>query len=176
MRNWGMIFVGGVLILLGLMSALSALFDINPWMICGPALLILAGVLILVSPRIGFPSENLRVRPFAGIRRKDTWQVKDEEFWTFVGDIRLDFTQAELPPGTSTIRITGFVGDVNLVIPEGIEFSLASTAFLNDTKIFGAKRETFFSMLHEQSQGFENADQKINIEMLYFVNDLDIVG
>ena len=60
MRNWGMIFVGGVLILLGLMSALSALFDINPWMICGPALLILAGVLILVSPRIGFPSHGVR--------------------------------------------------------------------------------------------------------------------
>ena len=176
MRNWGMIVVGGVLILLGLMSALSALFDINPWMICGPSLLILAGVLILLGPRIGFPSEDLRVRPFGGIRRMDTWLVGDEEFWTFVGDVRLDFTQAELPPGTSTMRVLGFVGDVNLVLPEGIEFSLSSTAFLNDTKIFGVKREIFFGTLREQSPGYENADRKINIEMLYFVNDLDIVG
>jgi hypothetical protein len=174
MRNWGMIVVGGFLVLIGLMSVISAIFDVNLSSICWPTLLILVGVLLLVGPRIGFPGENVQLRPLADIKRRDAWQVTDEEIWTFVGDVRLDFSQADIPPGVTTIRLVGFVGDVNLYIPEGFNYSISSTAFLTDIKVLGKKRQVFVSTLLEESEGYQSAESKIRLEMLYFVNDLDI--
>ncbi len=174
MRNWGMILVGGFLLMLGLMSVVSAIFEVNLSAVCWPAMLILIGVLLLIGPRIGFPGENVKLRPFADIKRRDVWQASDEEIWTFVGDVRMDFSQADIPHGETTIRLVGFVGDINLYVPEGLNYSIASTAFLTDVKLLGRKRQVFVSTLREKTDGYESAERKINLEMLYFVNDLDI--
>ena len=161
MRNRAMILVGSLLILLGLLSAISAIFDINLWMVCWPTLLILIGVLLLVGPRIGFPVEGVKILPISSIRRSESWQVGDEDIWTFVGDIRLDFSQAEIPSGVSTIRVVGFVGDIDFRIPEGVEYSISSTAFLTDFKLMGVKKQTFFGVFREKSAGYDIATHKI---------------
>jgi hypothetical protein len=174
MRNRGLILFGGFLITLGLMSAISTIFDINIWAFCLPTVLILLGVLLLIGPRVGFPAEGTNIRPLASIIRRDSWQVRDEEIWTFVGDIRMDFSQAEIPSGLTRIRIIGFVGDVNLYIPDDVDFAIESTAFLNTTKVMGVKRDLFLTTFRDQSLGFDSAERKFKIEMLYFVNDLDV--
>lgn len=174
MRNKGMIILGGFLLLVGLLSAISVIFKIDLWAFCFPTALILLGVLLLIGPRIGFPYESTKIFPLAGIRRSGEWQVEPEDILTFVGDIRLDFSQVQIPMGCTSIRIVGFVGDINLYIPDDLEYAIESTAFLTSSKVMGVKRDQFFTTFQQQSIGFESADRKIKIEMLYFVNDLDV--
>lgn len=174
MRNWGMLVLGGFLIILGILSALSAIFNINLWMVCWPTLLILIGVLLLLGPRIDFPAEGVKIRPLLNIRRQEQWSVSNEEIWCFVGNAYLDFRNAEIPSGLTTIRLVGFVGDIDLFLVEGIEYAIASTAFLTDSKITRLKDQTFINTFRYKTNGYDSASRKISIETLFFVNDLDV--
>jgi hypothetical protein len=174
MRNWGLILVGGAIIFFGVAALASTLFDINLWLVCGPMLLILLGVGLLVGPSIGFPGENTRILPIGEIRRRENWQVGSEDIWMFVGDLRLDFTQAELPPGGATLRLLAFVNDARLVLPPELEYRIESTGFLTTARIFGVKRDIFATTLREESPGYASAEQHVRIEFFAFVNDIKI--
>jgi hypothetical protein len=57
------------------------------------------------------------------VRRCEARQRVDasqREFWLFFGDVKLDFTQAQLPPGETHIRINGLIGDVDVIAPTDV--------------------------------------------------------
>jgi len=91
-----------------------------------------------------------------------------------VGDLRMDFSQALLPEGETTIRVVGFVGDINLVAPVDAGISVAASGFLTSAKIFGQKQDTFLATERYISEGYTEAARRLHIETLMFVNDLDI--
>jgi len=108
------------------------------------------------------------------VKRSGNWDVANEEIWMFVGDIRLDLTEASFPGGETTIRVIGFVGDLDIIAPPEVGLSVAATGFLNSTKLYGRKQDTFMSTLHHVSDGYSEAERKLHLEMLFFVNDLNI--
>jgi lia operon protein LiaF len=174
MRRNGLILIGGFLIALGFFQIISQVFNINFWAICFPIGLILLGVFIIWRPKIFWPGPDAKFRPFGDIKRHGDWQVSDEEFYIFVGDIRLDLTRAEIPPGVTTIRAYGFVGDVELLIAQNTGLSISSFAFLTDSKIMDRKRDVFVSPLNYRSEGYESAERKVRIETYFFVHELVI--
>ena len=174
MRNRGFIIVGSLLILWGGLVLVSELFGIDFGDICWPVALILVGLFLLVRPRMVVGKTRVNFIPLNNTRRSGPWQVASEEIYTFVGDTRLDLTQAELPTGETTLRVFGFVGDVKLVLPAEMEFSISSWAFVNDAHILGKKSDRFFSPVEYSSQGYANATHKIRFETYFFVADLDI--
>lgn len=173
MRNKGFVIFGGLLILFGILLILGQAFQINFWSICWPVALILLGVWLLVRPRF-VPSGELNISPLADIHRSGPWTVASEEFWTFVGDVDLDMTQADLPVGETRLRLFGFVNDIDLDLPPGVGFSLASTAFLSEARLLGQKQESFFIPLEFTSPDYETAERKVRLEVFCFVSDLKV--
>ena len=174
MRRNGLIIFGGLLIALGIFQIISQALNINFWAICFPIGLITIGILIIWRPKLFWPGPSAKFRPFGDINRQGDWLVENEEIYIFVGDIRLDLTRTVIPSGLSTIRLYGFVGDVDLLITQDTDFSISSYAFLTDSKILGRKRDVFVSPLDYSSEGFESAERKLRIETYFFVNELKI--
>ena len=174
MRNQGQILIGSLIILLGAALLAGQLLDVNIWTFCWPLGLIFLGVWLILRPRWVSPGTGVNLRPFGDVKRYGSWQVADEEIWMFVGDIHLDLVHASLPPGETIIRIFGFVGDVNLIVPQGLEFSVSSTAFLTDAKILQEKRDSFLSPVYFTSPAYQTAERKIRLEITFFIADLDV--
>jgi hypothetical protein len=174
MHNRGQILFGGLLLLLGLITLLGAVFEIDAWSLCWPAGLIALGILLLIRPRVSLGGVPTNIRPFGDLFRAGAWQVQNEEYWTFVGDIKLDFTQAYLPPGETTISILGFVGDVEVTVPPELALKITSTAFMTDSRIKKIKQDNFLTGLYHVSPGYETAEQKLHLRLTYFVVDLDV--
>ena len=114
MRNQGLILIGVVLIAAGLMFLLGNLFDINLGAYCFPVGLILLGVFLMLRPRMVAPGTRSDVLLIGDLDRSGTWDVTDEEVWAFIGDINYDLTKASIPKGDTTIRVTGFINDVEI--------------------------------------------------------------
>jgi lia operon protein LiaF len=174
MRNRGQIIFGSLLLFFGLVLILGNIFHINIWAVCWPTGLILVGIWFLLRPRLNQPGSGINISPLANIRRYGSWTVRNEETWIIVGDIKLDMTQAEIPLGETTIHSYGFVGDVRLIVPQGIGLSITSTAFLTDAKILGQKGDHFFIPVYYTSENYATAERKVRLETLYFVIDLDV--
>jgi hypothetical protein len=172
MRNWMIIWLGVLLIAWGLLVLVSNLLDIPFWTICWPTMLILIGVWMILAPRLTPPGALLK---FVGdIRREGEWQVQEEEIWNFVGDLHLDFRQANIPSGETLLRLTGFVGDVELRIPKEVGLAISSSAFVSDTSVYGSKDDTIGIPFSYQSAGYAEAERKLRVELKHFVVDLDV--
>ena len=110
MRNQGQIFIGAVLVFLGLLYIISNVFHIDIGAICWPTALILLGVWLIWRPKLTLGGGAVNINPLCNIRRSGAWPVEPEEIWMFVGDVRLYFSQTEIPSGETAFRIFGFVG------------------------------------------------------------------
>jgi len=174
MRNRGQLFIGILLTLIGLMFLVGDLFDVNVWAFCWPVGLILLGVWLLLRPQLVSSDTAVRQKILGDIHRDGVWQVANEEIWIGVGDVDLDMTSADIPTGETRLRVFGFVGDVDVLVPEGVGVSVSSMAFVTDARVLGQKRDSFLAPVHLTSDDYETAERKIRLETTFFVGDLKV--
>jgi predicted membrane protein len=174
MRNRGQAFIGVSHVLNGLMFLLGELLDVDVWKFCWPVAIILLGVWLLFRPRLVGPDTRVRQRILGDIRRYGSWQVADEEIWIGIGDVKLDMTEADVPLGETRIRVFGFVGDVDLFVPEDVGVEVCCTAFVSEVKGLGRKRENFVGVFTSASENYGVAERKVRLETTFFVNDVRV--
>jgi hypothetical protein len=174
MRKQWQVLVGLALILVGLTLLVGVLFRVNVWTFCWPAGLIALGGWLLLRPALARSGTRVRVHPLADVRRKGAWDVGNEEIWILVGDVRLDFSEASLAEGESTIKLFGLVGEVTLIVPEGVPVSVSSYAILTDGRAYGKKLEQFVTPFQVESEGYSEATARVRIEGYFVVNDLKV--
>jgi lia operon protein LiaF len=174
MRNQGQLILGVVVIVVGLVLLIGNVFDVNVWVLCWPIGLIVLGLLLLLRPQLISSDATTRQKLLGDIRRRGEWQVVEEEFWLGIGDVTLDMTQAEIPPGETHLRVVQFIGDVRVTMPEEVGLSLSSTAMVGSVRAFGRKRDIFFSPLRLSSENYEAAERKVRLETSMFIGDVRI--
>lgn len=176
MKNRTILFFGILLIAIGVFSILGNLLRFDFWTLFWPLVLIGLGVWFLLRPRMsssGAPNSTLFI---GDIKRGGVWQAASEEFTVFVGDIVLDFTQAQLNPGETVITCTGFVSDVKLVIPAGLGVKVTSAAFVSDVKFMGSKQTHLFENLEVASPGYDTAERRVHLVARNFVGDIKVAS
>ncbi len=175
MKKQTQILLGSVLIGFGFLILMSNLLDIDFGVICWPSILILVGILIIVRPRIAPEGTDVRMFLFGDMRRSGEWDVMDQEIWSFVGDIDLDFTRANFPEDEVDVRLYCFVGDIDIIAPEDIGISISSMGFVTEARLEGKKRGGFVTPVRYKSENFESAAKRIHFDMISFVTDLKVI-
>jgi len=175
MRNRGLLILSVAVIAVGLLLLFGALFDIDTEVLCLPTILILVGVFLLLRPWLAGRGIELDMTIFGPVRRSGAWQVHDDEIWLLVGDVILDLSEAEIPPGETVIRVFAFVAETRLIVPEGIGVSLSSMAFLTTTRFLGKKRDYFFTSARPASDDYGTAERRIRLEPTGFVADVKVM-
>jgi predicted membrane protein len=175
MKKQTQMLLGSVLVGFGFLILMSNLLDIDFGVICWPSILILVGILIIVRPRIAPEGTDVRMFLFGDMRRSGEWDVIDQEIWSFVGDIELDFTRANFPEDEVNFQLYHFVGDVDIIAPEDIGISISSMGFVTEARLEGKKRGGFVTPVRYTSENFESAANRIRLEMISFVADLKVI-
>jgi lia operon protein LiaF len=173
MRNWS-VTAGIAIIVIGLLFLISALTGFNVWGLICPAALILIGVALIVRTRRVDPKTGFSVKVIGDIRRRDGEMLKNQEIWVGIADVDFFPAEADIPTGETRLRLLGFVGDIDLRMPEGVGLSIASLAFLTDAKILGDKTSNFVTPFEYTSPGYAESERRIRLEASFFVADLKV--
>ncbi len=174
MRNQPQVWFGIFIVLLGAVFLFGTLFNFNVWAYCWPIGLIALGVFVLIRPRTIGPNAGSTMVLLGDVRRDETWKVSDEEFWVGVCGLKFDLDRAEIPIGETRIRVLGFVGDIDIRLPEAIGLRIVSNAFVSDVKLFGRKQDSILMPIAVASDNYATAERKIRLETGCFVADIDI--
>lgn len=174
MRNQGQLFLGLVIIVIGVALLIGSLFDVDVWTFCWPVGLILFGVWLLFRPRLISSDMAVRQKLIGDIRRSGAWQVTDEEIWIGIGDVKLDMTDAEIPAGETRIRVWNFVGTVKLSVPQDVGVAVSSSAFIVDVRVLGQKREGILTPVHINSDDYEMTERRVRLETTSLVGDVRV--
>jgi predicted membrane protein len=174
MHNTRLIFVGVAIIVIGLIALIGNIFDVDLGRFLCPTILILAGVWLLVRPRLVSSGTLLTTKLLGDVHRSGEWQVVEEEITLGVGDIELDMAHADIPSGETRIRAFGFVNGIRLIVPEGVGVIVSSLAFLTEAKLFDQKHTRFFAASQFVSDDYETAERKVHLDLSYFVADVKV--
>jgi hypothetical protein len=175
MQNRNQMLIGSFFILAGGAWFVASLLHIRFWAVCFPMGLIMLGVLFLVARPPLFGSTSEGGAHFVGdIVRRGEWTVKNEEFYMFVGDVRLDMTRAQFPSGETTIYLNAFVADIDVNVPSDVAVSLSSTSFVADAELNGQHVERFLSGVQMSTPDYATAERKMRLVTTCFVGDVNV--
>jgi lia operon protein LiaF len=166
MGTRGQIIFGLFLVFLGVIYVLGIVFNIDTGALCWPVFLILLGVWFLVRPK--------GIILIGDYRRKGSWDVAATDVWIGIGDVRLNFTESEIPLGETIFRVNGLIGDFRAEVPANIPVMVNASAFIVDTNIFDEKRNNIFSPVRFVSEGYDTADRKLRFEITHFIGDVKV--
>lgn len=174
MKNRGILILAVFLIASGVMLLISTLLDINAWAICFPSILILLGLLAIFRPKLGGENSDLEFTLIGDLRRRPTGLLKNKEYWLILGDLDMDLTSAELPAGETVLRVIGFVGDLNFILPAAAAVSMSAGAIAVDARIDGRKQEGVFTPVNYETPGYAQAERRLRLDISMFVADVDL--
>jgi lia operon protein LiaF len=174
MRNQPQVWFGILLVLLGAAFLFGTLFNLDVWTFCWPIGLILVGLLLLVRPRTIGPDAHSTFVLLGDIRRDETWKVSDEEIWAGICGVKIDLSRAEIPIEETRLRVIGFVGDIDIRLPQNAGIHIISNAFVSDVKLLGHKQSSVLMPIDITSDNYAAAERKIRLDTGCFVSDIDI--
>jgi hypothetical protein len=84
-------------------------------------------------PVAGAPVKQTSV--FGDVRRSGQWLVPAQGSWqTVFGDIVLDLREARIPAAELQLRAGSVFGDIDLIVPEGVDVEVCARTVLGDVR------------------------------------------
>ncbi len=174
MRNRGQSILGGILVGLGIILLLGIYFHINVWAIIWSAGLVAIGLVLLLRPRMAGAGSGVDFSIIGDIRRSGVWQAGNEEIWSGIGDIHLDFSQAGLPEGEKTVHIYSLIGDVEVIVPAGVGLNVMVSGLITELKHWGEKQDGFLRPLSYISPDYASAARRVKVEVVSLIGEMSI--
>lgn len=173
MKRW-QIVLGIVFIFLGLISLLEIVFEIKIGHYIGPLILICLGLVLILRPKMAGPNADVKTSLFGQVRKTGSWEVTNLELWSFVGETRLDFTQAIFQEAENKIKLLGFVKEVRIILPDDVGILIESNAFVSEVRSPEGKQERFIGPMQYQSPNYDAVEKHITIQTFAFVSEIKI--
>ena len=93
------------------------------------------------------------------------WRVEPMNINTLAGDFYLDFSKAFIPEKETPIYIRSLAGDVQILMPENIEFRLDATVKVGDIEVFDNEMEGINRTYYYVTENYEEAERKIDFKI-----------
>ena len=101
-------------------------------------------------------------------------EVQNVEVSSFIGDVEIKLHGARLVQGLNRMVISGFVGDVRIMVPPGMPVFVQTSNFVGDTELLGRRTSGFGNTLDTQSANYATADSKLYIAVNFFISDVRV--
>lgn len=98
--------------------------------------------------------------------KESNWKVKPMDLWSAAGDYYFDFSKAFIPDEEIPISINSWAGDVQMVLPENLEFKVEASIKAGEIDIVGHRADGVNRDLAYQSDGYDSATQKLDLHII----------
>jgi lia operon protein LiaF len=176
---WGLFcFTFGTLVTLGILELFE--FSYSDWLKLWPILIVAFGLHKLfkkpvkkIKGTMSFETEKkIEKRSF----HSPEWTLEPIDLHKKVADYYFDFSKAIIPPGETPIQLTGYVGNIHMLIPENLAVHITVKGSVGDVELFDKKDNGLHTNLVFQSPTFEEADKRLRIYIEFNVVDVKIQG
>ncbi len=91
-----------------------------------------------------------------------------------IGDLRLDLSDMQLPPGESTWFVSALIGEVTVLVPEGLAVDIEAQVRVGEIRLFHQQADGFARNMVFTSPGYADAEQKVNIRASLLVGEITV--
>lgn len=105
---------------------------------------------------------------------EENWKVEQMNLWNAVGDYYLDFSKAFIPDKETDISISGWAGDIKIIVPEDLEFAIDATVKAGDIRVFTHKESGVNRTFSYKTHNYDEAVRKINFRVSLKAGDIRV--
>ena len=189
-RSAAAITLGLVLVAAGVLALLGTLGVDVPVRVLGPSLLVVLGLGVVISALRGETSGGiLGLAVFVGVvllllsllavvldvpvrggigervhRPTATADVQDE-YRHLMGNLVVDLRDVDLGPGTTTVDVSTVLGQVDVRVPDDVAVAVTGAAGGGTVTVFGVTQDGLAVDVDETSEGWANADTRLQLEV-----------
>ncbi len=122
------------------------------------------------------PSGKVKYERFFGDMFIDCNNVnlQNVEVSIFLGDVEIKLHGGRLAHGLNRMVISGFVGDVRILVPHDMPVYAQCSNFIGDIELFGRQTSGFGNNLEAQTANYSNDRDRLYIAINYFIGDIRI--
>lgn len=102
------------------------------------------------------------------------WLIEDFDTWVGIGDITIDLTTAILKEGENTIDISGWIGDVKVIVPHDVPTEVNVDVKLGDVNIFNNKQSGTNRTVSYRSEDYDFSDKKVSVSIKLSIGDIKV--
>lgn len=123
-----------------------------------------------------FESGKVKYSKFMGDMHIDCQNVnlQNVEISMFVGDLNVVLRGGKLSPGLNRMIISGFLGDVQILVPRDLPLFVHCSGFVGDVEVLGKRASGFGNTLDAQTDSYTSADCKLYIATNNFIGDIRV--
>lgn len=96
---------------------------------------------------------------------RQAWELRELVVRSGVGDVTVDLTRAAIPDREGRIDISGWVGDVEVLVPPGLGVRARGTVWVGGVRLLGRRAEGFFRDLEYTSSDFDTAEKRVVVDV-----------
>lgn len=106
---------------------------------------------------------------------EQVYEWNDINIQTGIGDTTVDLSYTVLPKGETIIFIRNFIGNLQVLVPYDIEVCVNHSSIAGTTNILHVENNKQFNQtVQYQTEGYEQAEQKVKIFTSFLVGDLEV--
>jgi predicted membrane protein len=187
------IFWGLIIIIIGILFLLNNLdaFDLGDFIAdFWPVILILIGLRLMLRRK----HDEKMTSHIAG--DKDIVSESNEAFYSNVfgdfdvainskdfqsgkinnvfGDVEVDLTNLNITSGEKKLHVSGVFGDIKVAAPKNVPFFIRASIVAGDIKMMGEKRSGFSVEKTYKSDGYDTAENRLNIYVSHVFGDIKV--
>ncbi len=92
-----------------------------------------------------------------------------------IGDVRLNFSRTSIPDGEHHIHVRLGIGDIKIIVPQGIPISTRSSAGIGTVNLFDKTDSGLGVRLSFESEQYREARRKLLIDTKVGIGDIALV-
>jgi lia operon protein LiaF len=101
-------------------------------------------------------------------------EIQTVEVSSVIGDIEIKLHGGTLSPGLNRMVISGFIGDVRILVPIDMPVFAQCSSFIGDIELLGRRTSGFGNNIDGQTANYEEAESKLYIASNTFIGDARI--
>ncbi|WP_249870166.1 cell wall-active antibiotics response protein LiaF [Oceanobacillus saliphilus] len=95
----------------------------------------------------------------------ENWKVEPMNLRHLAGDFYFDFSKAFIPEKRIPISVSSLAGDINILMPENVDFRVHASVNAGDIKILGQSADGLNRTLNFQTSNYDAATKKIDFHI-----------
>ena len=90
----------------------------------------------------------------------------------FIGETLVDLRKARLSPGLNRVIVSGFIGEVRVIVPSTVPLFVRCSNFAGDIAALGKRTSGFGNNLDAQNVMYSQSGSRLYIAVNNFVGDI----
>lgn len=104
----------------------------------------------------------------------EPWQLEDMHIWMGAGDTDVDLTKAILPEGETILDVSGWVGDITILVPQAMDIKANVDLRLGEVTLFSHQQSGSGRFLSYKSEDYETAKKKVYLRVSLAIGEITV--